>query len=48
MLPSPNGASIVAAAPPGVRVIAACLRNISAVSGWLTCRGYGTPEHRSP
>lgn len=45
VLPSPNGAPITAASPPGVPVIAACLRNISAVSGWLTSRGYGTPEH---
>ncbi|MER6126519.1 2-phosphosulfolactate phosphatase [Streptomyces sp. NPDC001795] len=44
VLPSPNGAAIAATAPPGVRVIAACLRNISAVGSWLTSRGYGTPE----
>jgi 2-phosphosulfolactate phosphatase len=44
VLPSPNGAAIAAAAPPGVRVIAACLRNISAVADWLTSHGYGTPE----
>ncbi|MEU6379819.1 2-phosphosulfolactate phosphatase [Streptomyces sp. NPDC046909] len=43
VLPSPNGATIAAAAPPGVPVVAACLRNITAVSGWLTARGYGTP-----
>jgi 2-phosphosulfolactate phosphatase len=45
VLPSPNGAAITAAAPPDVQVVAACLRNISAVSSWLTSRGYGTPEH---
>ncbi|MFF4805637.1 2-phosphosulfolactate phosphatase [Streptomyces sp. NPDC001351] len=45
VLPSPNGAAIAAAAPPEVRVVAACLRNITAVSSWLTSRGYGTPEH---
>lgn len=45
VLPSPNGAAIAAAAPPGVRVIAACLRNITAVGTWLTSRGYGAPEH---
>ncbi|MDQ0905210.1 2-phosphosulfolactate phosphatase [Streptomyces canus] len=45
VLPSPNGAAIAAAAPPGVRVVAACLRNITAVGTWLTCHGYGTPEH---
>ncbi|MFF4508256.1 2-phosphosulfolactate phosphatase [Streptomyces sp. NPDC001401] len=45
VLPSPNGAAIAAAAPPGVRVVAACLRNITAVGGWLTAHGYGTPQH---
>ncbi|MFF4361330.1 2-phosphosulfolactate phosphatase [Streptomyces sp. NPDC001604] len=45
VLPSPNGAAIAAAAPPGVQVAAACLRNITAVSSWLTARGYGTPGH---
>ncbi|WP_405638954.1 hypothetical protein [Streptomyces sp. NBC_00019] len=44
VLPSTNGAAIAAAAPPGVRVVAACLRNVTAVGGWLTARGYGTPE----
>jgi 2-phosphosulfolactate phosphatase len=44
VLPSPNGAAIAATAPPDVRVIAACLRNITAVGSWLTSRGYGTPE----
>ncbi|MCC9707420.1 2-phosphosulfolactate phosphatase [Streptomyces sp. MNU76] len=44
MLPSPNGAAIAAAAPPGVQVVAACLRNISVVGSWLTTHGYGTPE----
>ncbi|WP_265569018.1 hypothetical protein [Streptomyces hygroscopicus] len=39
VLPAPNGASIAAAAPPGVRVLAACLRNITAVSSWLTSHG---------
>ncbi|WP_406446926.1 hypothetical protein OHB14_50650 [Streptomyces sp. NBC_01613] len=33
VLPSPNGAAIAAAAPPDVQVVAACLRNITAVSG---------------
>ncbi|GAA3784500.1 hypothetical protein GCM10022403_018950 [Streptomyces coacervatus] len=45
VLPSPSGAAIAAAAPPGVRVVAACLRNITAVGNWLTAHGYGTPEH---
>ncbi|MFF3468002.1 2-phosphosulfolactate phosphatase [Streptomyces sp. NPDC002619] len=45
VLPSPNGAAIAAAAPPAVRVVGACLRNITAAGNWLTARGYGTPEH---
>ncbi|MFE3165050.1 2-phosphosulfolactate phosphatase [Streptomyces sp. NPDC059224] len=45
VLPSPNGAAIAAAAPAGVRVVAACLHNITAVGNWLTTRGWGTPEH---
>lgn len=45
VLPCPNGAAIAAAAPPHVQVVAACLRNITAVGSWLTARGYGTPEH---
>ncbi|MFI6436330.1 hypothetical protein [Streptomyces sp. NPDC050759] len=28
-----------------MRVVAACLRNITAVGTWLTSHGYGTPEH---
>ena len=44
MLPSPNGAAICTAVPPDVPLLAACLRNISAVGSWLTVRGYGTPE----
>ena len=43
VLPSPNAAAIAAAAPPRVRVVAACLRNILAVGDWLTSHGYGTP-----
>ncbi|WP_416959738.1 2-phosphosulfolactate phosphatase [Streptomyces sp. Agncl-13] len=45
VLPSPNGAAIVAAAPPRVRVVAACLRNITAVGSRLTADGYGTARH---
>jgi 2-phosphosulfolactate phosphatase len=42
---SPNGAAISAAvAQKGVPVVAACLRNISAVVGWLVVRGYGEPS----
>ncbi|WP_328935115.1 MULTISPECIES: 2-phosphosulfolactate phosphatase [unclassified Streptomyces] len=44
VLPSPNSAAIAAAAPPRVRVVAACLRNILAVGDWLTAHGYGTPN----
>jgi 2-phosphosulfolactate phosphatase len=44
-LPSPNGAAIATAAPPHVRVVAACLRNITAVGSQLTARGYSTPAH---
>ncbi|MBC9711871.1 2-phosphosulfolactate phosphatase [Streptomyces sp. TRM66268-LWL] len=42
VLPSPNGSTIAAAAPDGVAVVAACLRNASAVGSWLTGAGYGT------
>ncbi|WP_262056997.1 2-phosphosulfolactate phosphatase [Streptomyces sp. STR69] len=42
VLPSPNSAAIAAAAPPRMRVVAACLRNITAVGSWLTAGGYGT------
>ncbi|MFF4731620.1 2-phosphosulfolactate phosphatase [Streptomyces mirabilis] len=45
VLPSPNGAAIAAVAPPHVRVVAACLRNITAVGSWLPAGGYGTPAH---
>ncbi|MEV0180198.1 hypothetical protein AB0I54_12975 [Streptomyces sp. NPDC050625] len=31
-----------------MRVIAACLRHVTAVSSWLVARGYGTPEHPVP
>lgn len=44
MPPSPNGAAIAAAVPPGVRLAAARLRNITAVRGRLTAQGYGTPD----
>jgi 2-phosphosulfolactate phosphatase len=45
VLPSPNGSTIAAAAGAGVVVIAACLRNATAVGGWLVAHGYGTPRH---
>jgi len=44
VLPSLNGSAIAAAAPSGVPVVAACLRNITAVGDWLTAHGYGTPK----
>lgn len=43
VLPSPNGSTIAAAATTGT-VVAACLRNASAVAGWLVARGFGTPQ----
>jgi 2-phosphosulfolactate phosphatase len=42
VLPSPNGSTIAAAAS-GL-VVAACLRNASAVGQWLSTNGYGTPS----
>jgi 2-phosphosulfolactate phosphatase len=45
VLPSPNGSAISAAASGGgATVIAACLRNASAVGRWLAERGSGTPR----
>ncbi|WP_063131816.1 2-phosphosulfolactate phosphatase [Nocardia fusca] len=43
VLPSPNG-SAIAAAVSGVPVVAACLRNPSAVAAWLTQQGWGTAD----
>ena len=42
VLPSPNGSTIAAAASGPV--VAACLRNASAVGRWLSGQGYGTPS----
>ena len=42
VLPSPNGSAIAAAAEN--TVVAACLRNASAVSRWLLAHGYGTSD----
>ncbi|MFD3702279.1 2-phosphosulfolactate phosphatase [Nocardia sp. NPDC058658] len=43
VLPSPNG-STIAAAVEGTPVVAACLRNVSAVADWLVAQGWGTPD----
>ncbi|MFC0843351.1 2-phosphosulfolactate phosphatase [Streptomyces noboritoensis] len=43
VLPSPNGSTIAASAGEST-VVAACLRNASAVGQWLADRGYGTAE----
>lgn len=45
VLPSPNGATICAAADAvGVRVVAGCLRNATAVATQLRADGYGTAD----
>lgn len=43
VLPSPNG-SAIAAAVSGVPVIAACLRNATAVAAWMVRQGWGTAD----
>lgn len=45
VLPSPNGSAIAAAAGDDITVVAASLRNASAVGRWLSAHGYGTVEH---
>ncbi|MFI9175611.1 2-phosphosulfolactate phosphatase [Streptomyces lincolnensis] len=45
VLPSPNGSAISAAAGKDTPVIAAALRNATAVGNWLAAHGYGTPDH---
>ncbi|GAA3743654.1 hypothetical protein GCM10022225_29030 [Plantactinospora mayteni] len=43
VLPSPNGSAISAAASAtGLPVVAACLRNATAVGRWLLAQGYGS------
>jgi 2-phosphosulfolactate phosphatase len=45
VLPSPNGSAIAAAASAyGATVIAACLRNATAVGHWLGAQGFGTTD----
>lgn len=44
VLPSPNGSTIAASAPPDRVVVTACLRNARAVGTWLADSGYGTPD----
>ncbi|MEU3689708.1 2-phosphosulfolactate phosphatase [Streptomyces narbonensis] len=45
VLPSPNGSTIAAeAAEGGATVVAASLRNPTAVARWLTDRGYGSED----
>ncbi|MBB5911606.1 2-phosphosulfolactate phosphatase [Nocardia transvalensis] len=44
VLPSPNG-STISTAVTGIPVVAACLRNASAVAEWITDQGWGTTEH---
>jgi 2-phosphosulfolactate phosphatase len=45
VLPSPNGSTIcAAAASTGAAVVAGCLRNATAVAGWLRAHGYGTAD----
>ncbi len=43
VLPSPNGSSI-AAAVEATPVVAACLRNVSAVADWLVAQHWGTRD----
>lgn len=46
VLPSPNGPAISAAAK-GSAVVAACLRNATAVAEWLAGHGYGSAPGRA-
>lgn len=47
VFPSPNG-SAIAAAVSGVPVVAACLRNPTAVAALLTRQGWGTTDRGQP
>ncbi|MDX2646512.1 2-phosphosulfolactate phosphatase [Streptomyces sp. PA03-1a] len=44
VLPSPNGSTIAAAAGEAATVVAACLRNATAVGAWLARHGYGVRD----
>ncbi|MFD4374237.1 2-phosphosulfolactate phosphatase [Streptomyces sp. NPDC058486] len=44
VLPSPNGSTIAAEAADGAAVVAASLRNRTAVARWLARHGYGSGE----
>ncbi|MDX3235721.1 2-phosphosulfolactate phosphatase [Streptomyces sp. ME03-5709C] len=44
VLPSPNGSAIAAAAGESVTVVAASLRNATAVGAWLARQGYGVRD----
>jgi 2-phosphosulfolactate phosphatase len=44
VLPSPNG-SAISAAVESVPVVAACLRNASAVARWIVQQGWGNVAH---
>ncbi|SNT42045.1 2-phosphosulfolactate phosphatase [Actinacidiphila glaucinigra] len=44
VLPSPNGSAIAAAAGEAATVVAASLRNASAVGAWLARHGYGVRD----
>lgn len=46
VLPSPNGSTVAAGTlPDTVTAVAASLRNVAAVGGWLVEHGYGTAGH---
>jgi len=44
VLPSPNGSTIASGVGTGITVVAACLRNASAVARWLLDQGCGASQ----